>query len=74
MENSLKNNRLILKSQQRFTSQKHNVFIEEASANNDKIIQSMASIETYAYGISNDQVFKKEEEKCSNIIKHYKNY
>ena len=38
MENSLKNNRLILKSQQRFTSQKHNVFIEEASANNDKII------------------------------------
>ena len=29
----------------------------------------MQSIETYAYGTSNDLVCKKEEIKCNNIIK-----
>ena len=43
---SLKNNVLILKSQQRYRSQKYNVFTEGVNktvlgANNDKIIQSI---------------------------------
>ena len=46
----IKNNRLILKSQQRFRIEKHNILIEEAnkiasSANSDKRIQSINSIE-----------------------------
>ena len=49
----MKNNKLILKSQQRFRSQKHNVFTEEVnkitlSANDHKRIQSIDSVETYA--------------------------
>ena len=55
----IKNNKLILKSQQRFRSKKYNVFTEEVnrtelSANNDKRIQSIDSIETYAYGPGKD--------------------
>ena len=47
----LKNNRLILKSQQRLRSQKHNVFTEEVNliATDDKSIQSKDSIDTYKY-------------------------
>ena len=46
----IKNNRLILKSQQRFRIEKHNILTEEAnkiasSANSDKRIQSINSIE-----------------------------
>ena len=49
-----KNNRLILKTQQRFRSEKHNDFTQEIhkialSSNDDKQIQSTDSIETYAY-------------------------
>ena len=52
-----KNNKLILKSQQSFTSKKYNVFTKEVnqialSANDDKSVQSVDSIETYAYGTS----------------------
>ena len=36
-------------------------------------MQSIDSIETYAYGMSKDLVCKKEEFKCNNIIKQYKN-
>ena len=38
------------------------------SPNDDRRIQSVDSIETYAYGTSKDLVCKKEESKCSNII------
>ena len=49
---SVKNNRLILKTQQKFKSERHNVFTEEInkialSSNDDNIIQSNDSIETY---------------------------
>ena len=49
----LKNSRLISKLQQRCKSEKHNVFTEKVnkialSANNDKSIQSINFIETYA--------------------------
>ena len=48
-----KNDKLILKSHQRFKSNKHNVFTEEVnkitlSANNDKRIQSIDPLERYA--------------------------
>ena len=36
-------------------------------------MQSIDSIETYAYGSSKDQISGKEEIKCNNIIKRYKN-
>ena len=36
-------------------------------------MQSIDSIETYAHGLSKDRVCKKEEIKCNNIIKQYKN-
>ena len=35
-------------------------------------MQSLDSIETYAYGTSKDLVSEKEEIKCNNIIKRYK--
>ena len=43
------------------------------SWNDDKIMQSIDSIETYAYGINKDVVRKKKEIKCNNIIKLYTN-
>ena len=36
-------------------------------------MQSIDLIETYAYGTSKDLVSEKEEIKCSNIIKQYRN-
>ena len=70
----IKNNKLILKTQQRFENEKHNVFTEEVnknalSSNDDERMQSIDSIETYATGTSTDRVCKKEEIKCKNIIK-----
>ena len=67
-------NKLILKSQQRFRSEKHKVFTEEVSkiafnANDGKRIQSIDSIETYSYGTSKHLVCKKEEIKCNDVIK-----
>ena len=43
------------------------------SSNNDKRMQSIDLIETYAYGTSKDLVSKKEETKYNNIIKRSKN-
>ena len=55
-----------LKTQQRFKSERHNVFTEEInkialSSNDDKRMQSIDSIETYAYGINKDLVYKKTD-------------
>ena len=36
-------------------------------------MQSLGSIGTYAYGTSKDLISEKEEIKCNNIIKRYKN-
>ena len=54
------------------------IFTEEInkialSSNDDKRMQSINSIKTYAYKMSKDLVCKKEEIKCNNIIKQYKN-
>ena len=75
----IKNNKSILKIQQRFKSERHNVFIEEInkialSSNDDKRMQSIDSIEIYAYGTSKVLVSEKEEIKSSNIIKQYKKW
>ena len=57
---------------------KHNVFTEEIKKialclNDDKRIQSIDLIESYAYRMNENLVSKKEEIKCNNIIKQYKN-
>ena len=66
---STKNNKLILKAQQRFRSEKHNVFTEKInktalSSNDEKRIQSIDLIETYANGTSKDLICIIEEIKC----------
>ena len=71
-----KNNKIMLKTQRRFKSESHNIFIEEIDKihlilNEDKRMQSIDWIETYAYGTSKDLVTEKGEVKCNNIIKRY---
>ena len=61
----IRNNKSILKTQQRLHSEKHNVFTEAInkialSSNDDKRIQSFNSIETYAYEMSKDLVNEKD--------------
>ena len=58
---------LILKTQERSKSERHNVFTKEIvkivlRLNNDKRIQSIDSIETDAYGTSKDKVSEKENQ------------
>ena len=69
----------MLKTQQWFKSERHNVFTEEInkialSSNDDKRIQSIDSIKTCAYGTSKDLVSEKEVIKCNNVIKRYKKW
>ena len=68
----IKNNKLISQTQQRFKSEKHNVFTEEInkvslSSNDEKRMQSIDFIETYAYGTRKDLVSEKVDIKCSSI-------
>ena len=70
-------NKLILKTQQRFKSERHNDFTEvinkiALSSSDDKRMQSIDSIETYAYRMSEDLICTKVKIKC-NIIKQYRN-
>ena len=75
----IKSTKTIRKTQQRFKNERHTVLTAEinritSSLNDHKRIQSINSIETYAYGISKDLevISHKEEIKCSNIVKRYK--
>ena len=57
----------MLKSQQRFRSKKHNLFAKEVNkitlnASDDKILQSMDSIETYAHGTNRNNTQKRRIE------------
>ena len=66
--------KLILKTQQRFKIERHNLFTEEIittalSSTDDIRMQSFGLIETYVYGTSKDLRSEKEEIKLSNIIK-----
>ena len=56
---------------------KKHIFTEEIKmivliSNNDKRMQSIDLIETYAHGTSKDLVSEKEDIKCNYIIKRYK--
>ena len=67
-----------MKIEHRFKSERHNFFIEEINkialcSNDDKIMQWIDSIETHVYGTSKALVSDKEEIKCKNIRKGYKN-
>ena len=67
---------MLLKAQQRFKNEKHNLFTDKLikiplTANDNKRMQSIASIEAYMYGTSKDLLC--EEKKSNNIIKQYKN-
>ena len=71
------NKKIILQTQQRFTSERRKVFAEEINkisltSYDDKRMQSIDSIETYAYGTRKDLISEKEETKCNNKIKRYK--
>ena len=73
----MKNYKSILPTQQKFKIASHNVFTEETnkvalSSNDDKRMQSIDLIQTYAYGTSKDLVSEKEEIKNNNIIKQNK--
>ena len=70
----LLNNEIILKSQQRVTSERHDVYTKEVnkialSSNDDKRLQTFDRITTYPYGISPGKVCKTEL--LSNIKKIY---
>ena len=54
IKQQIRNNKSILKTQQSFESERHNVFTEEIkktalSSNDDKRMQSIDSIETYMH-------------------------
>ena len=58
--------RLILKTHKTFKSERHNIFTEEInkialSSNYDKRMQSVDSIERYAYGMSKDLYARKKK-------------
>ena len=61
----LLNNEIVLKSQQRFKSKRHNVYAEEInkialSSNDDKKLQTFDRITSYPYGTSSGKVCKTE--------------
>ena len=64
-KDSLLNNEIILKSQQRFKSDHHNVYTEEVnkialSSNDDKRLQTFDKITTYPYGTNAFKVCENE--------------
>ena len=72
----IKNNKLILKTQQSFKSERDNVFNEKVtkvalSGHGDKRIQSIDSVEAYAYGTRKDLIYKKQKTNSNNIIKQF---
>ena len=64
-KNCLLNNKIILKSQQRFKSEVYNVYTEEInkialSSDDDKSLQTFDRITSYSYGASAGKVCKTE--------------
>ena len=64
-EDCLLNSEIILKSQQRFKSEAHDVYTKEINKiapynNDDKRLQTFDRITSYPYGTSAGKVFKKE--------------
>ena len=50
----------------------HFLLKNDLTSNDDKRIEFIDWIETYAYGKNKDLVYMKEEIKCNNRIKQYK--
>ena len=74
----IRNNKSILKTQQRFKSKRHNVFTKEINkivvcSNDDKRMQSINLIEKYVCGMNKNLASEQELIKCNNIMKRYKN-
>ena len=70
--NCLLNNEIVLKSQQRFKSEAHNVYTEEInkialSSNGDKRLQSFDRITSYPYGSNVGKLCKTELLQCLNV-------
>ena len=70
---SLFNNKIILKSQQRFKSDHHKVYTEEVnrialSSNDDKRLQTFDGITTYPYGANAFKVCVREMLVKKNVI------
>lgn len=70
--------KLLLKLQQIFNSERHNIFTKEVKkiamiSNDHKRMSSIDSLETIPYGMRRDIIWKKEKNKQINIIKKYKN-
>ena len=68
----LLNNELILKSQQRFKSEKHDVYTEEVnkialSSNDDKRLQAFDRITSYPYGTITGKAIKQSKYKMINF-------
>ena len=68
----IRNNKLLIKTQQIFKSERCNVSTEQItkialSSNDDKRMESIDSIETYGYRTSKDLVSEKEEIKYNKI-------
>ena len=66
------NNEIILKSQQRLKSERHDVYTEEIntitlSSNDDKRLQTFDRITSYPYGTSVGKVWKTELSSKANI-------
>ena len=71
-KDSLFNNKIILKSQQRFKSDHHKVYTEEVnktalSSNDDKRLQTFDKVTTYPYGTNAFKVCESEFQKTVNI-------
>ena len=69
----LSNDKIILKSQQRFKSGHHNVYTEEINkialrSNDDKSLQTSDRIKTYPYGTDAFKVCESEMLKCKRLI------
>ena len=67
------NDKIILKSQQRFKSDHHNVYIEETneialSSNDDKRLLTSGRIKTYPYGTNAFKVCQSKMLKCERLI------
>ena len=70
----IKNNKLILKAQQRFKNEKCSAFTEviAISSDDDQEFISIYLVEISVHRASKDLVCKRKEIKCKNIIKQYK--
>ena len=71
-------NKLLLKLQQRFNSERHNIFTKEIRkiamiSSDDKRMPSMDSLKTIPYGMRRDIIWRKKKISKLILLKKYKN-